>query len=96
MNKLKLLLPIFLLMIFACSEEEKIRKVKFWKYAEGASFADILSFNSDDYRVKNDTIFKLDTPLYSIESNEQRFLSNDQVLHLRELKTGKTARYVAK
>lgn len=96
MNRLKLFLPIFLLLIFACSQEKKIKKVKFWKYSEGNSFADILSFDSDDYRIKNDTIFKLNVPLYKIENHEERFASNDQVLHICELKTRKTARYVAK
>ncbi|MNK00606.1 hypothetical protein D3C87_183940 [compost metagenome] len=97
MNRLKLLIPMLFLLIFACSsKEEEIKKVGFWKYSEGVVFADILNFNSEDYSIKNDTIFKLNIPKYKITSHERRVLSGDQVLQLIQLETGKTARYVAK
>lgn len=96
MNKLKLTLPILVLVLFACGKEEKIKEVSFWKPSDGASFSDILSFRGEAYSIKNDTIFKLGLPLYKIESHEQRFLSADQVLQIKELKTGRTARYVSK
>lgn len=97
MNKLKLFLSFLLLLIFACdSKEEAIKEVKFWKYSEGTLFLDILSFNNKDYRVKNDTIFKLNIPLYRIESHKQRFLAGDQVLQIKDLKNGQTAKYVSK
>lgn len=96
MNRFKLLFSVFLLLIFACNRENKIKQVKFWKYSDGKSSSDILNFNSKDYRVKKDTIYKLDIPLYKIENYEQRFLSGDQVLVIKEIQTGKTARYVSK
>jgi len=97
MNKLKLLLPVLLILLFSCgTKEEEIKDVKFWKYAEGTLFADVLSFNSKDFSIKNDTIFKLNVPEYRITAYETRVLSRDQVLKIKEIKTGKTARYVSK
>lgn len=96
MNRFKLLFPVFLLLIFACNKEKKIKQVKFWKFTEGKSSSDILSFNNEDYHIKNDTIFKLDMPMFKIEDHKQRFLSGDQVLVIKEIQTGKTARYVSK
>ncbi|SOD11865.1 hypothetical protein [Pedobacter xixiisoli] len=97
MNRLKLLIPMLFLLIFACnSKEEEIKEVGFWKYSEGAVFADVLNFKSEDYSIKNDTVFKLDIPEYRITSYERRVLSGDQVLQLIQLETGKTARYVSK
>ena len=58
----KIIIVLFLFALLGCeSREEKIER--HWKFMEGFHFGDFLSFEHQNLKVKNDTIYKNSKPL---------------------------------
>lgn len=89
----------FLMAVFfmtSCNNSKDILKEGFWKHAGGHSIGDMINFNHKSVYLKNDTIFKNDTAVATIQKLESRFLVGDKVLHIKTIPSGKSGRYVQK
>lgn len=81
-----------LLGFIACKEN----KNTFWKYAEGYHIGDVIAIDYKNNQIKNDTIYFKNKAVAAVISIENRILSNDKVLIIKDINSTKTSRYIEK
>lgn len=89
----------FLTAVFftaSCKNSKDTLKEGFWKHSGGYSIGDMIDFNHKSVYLKNDTIFKNDTAVATIQKLESRFLIGDKVLHIKAIPSGKNGSYAQK
>lgn len=88
------ILILFLGFLLACAGKDELKSVKLWKYRDGFYMGDVIDFNQEDIKVKNDTIYLKNAAVGIVDKIEKRI--GDKVLHIKNPKDGATGTYVSK
>jgi hypothetical protein len=68
-----------------------------WKFMGGHHFGDFLSFDNENYQVKNDTLYNGSFPFAIVEDFTRTFIpGTENKLTLKDIKTGELGFYTDK
>lgn len=97
-NKTKSFLLLFSLLIFiSCyHQKNKLYEVGFWKHYDGFRIGDAINFDTENYNIQNDTIYKNEKPVALLIKIENRFFTGDKFLHIKDVTTNKKGIYIGK
>lgn len=94
MKTFSLYLFLLFLPLISCKNDGVISK---WKYMDGYHFGDFLSFDNENYYVKNDTLYNGDIPYAIVEDFTRTFIpGTENKLTLKNIKTGELGYYTDK
>ena len=91
------LLTLTFLFCFSCKDQKTpLKEVNFWKYSDGFHIGDVIDFNSNNFIIKNDTIFQNNIPIAKFVKIQNRPGIADNKLTIQDLKTSKIGNYSGK
>ncbi|WP_299333307.1 hypothetical protein [uncultured Psychroserpens sp.] len=90
----KYIILLLIMVCYSCGIDNSKVETLNWKHGGGHHVGDMISFE-DDYEIKNDTIYKNETPV-GIKVSTIRRLDNSQVLIIKAIKKDQTGTYHAK
>ena len=82
----------FAFLFIGCKLDNEHIQEHSWLYGSGYSVGDWLTFDDTGLSIRNDTLFKDDTPI-GVITNTTRGIIGDNEFELTSLQTGETGRY---